>query len=83
MSEATYQRKVISDLERTGHYCIKLIQTNKNGIADVLVLKKGQDPYFIEFKAMGRKARPLQEYRHREILDKTGVRTVVMVEPNT
>ena len=37
--------------------------------------------FFIEFKAKGEKPDPLQLYRHREILEKTGVETKIFTEP--
>lgn len=80
MSEASYQRRVIRRMEADGWYCIRLLQTNKNGIPDYLVMKMGEDPQFIEFKAKGEKPDPLQEYRHEEIYRRTGVHTITMTE---
>jgi Holliday junction resolvase len=81
MSESIYQAKEIRKLEKKGWYCLRLIQTNKNGIPDYLVMKKRRKPYFIEFKARGEKPDPLQEYRHKEILERTGIMTRLMIEP--
>jgi len=72
---------VIRKLEKNGWFCLRLIQTNKNGVADWEVMKKGEVPYFIEFKAKGEKPDPLQTYRHEEMLKKTGLQTIVMIEP--
>lgn len=46
-----------------------------------MVMKRYETPYFIEFKAKGEKPDPLQEYRHKEIEEKTGLKTIVMIEP--
>lgn len=81
MSEAAYKRRVKAKFQAEGWLMINLIQTNMNGIADSLLLKKGHEPFFIEFKARGEKPDPLQDYRHREILEKTGVETKIFTEP--
>ena len=81
MSESKYKQKILSKYRKSGWFDIGLIQTNKNGIPDTLMMKKGEEPFFIEFKAVGKIAEPLQEYRHKEILEKTGCKTVVMIEP--
>lgn len=81
MSESTYKQKVLKQYRKDGWFDIGLIQTNKNGIPDTLMMKKGEQPFFIEFKAVGKSAEPLQKYRHDEILKKTGCITIVLVEP--
>ena len=85
MSESSYQAKIIKQKTKEGWFCIRLLQTNKNGIADWLLAKRGSKgetiSYLIEFKAKGEEPDPLQEYRHREIELKTGIKTIVMVEP--
>jgi len=57
------------------------LQTTTNGVADWLLMKKGEEPFFVEFKAKGKSADPLQVYRHGEIEEKTGYKTIVMIEP--
>ena len=81
MSESSYKQKILKQYRKEGWFDIGLIQTNKNGIPDTLMMKTGEQPFFIEFKAVGKKADPLQQYRHQEILNKTGCKTIVMVEP--
>ena len=61
--EAPFQKRIIAGLEKKGWYVIKLIQTNKNGIPDLLALKKGYRPLFIEVKGTGTHVAKLQEYR--------------------
>lgn len=80
MSEASYQRKLIKQLEADGYYVLKLIQTNKNGIPDLLALKE-KEIRFIEVKATNGKLSKLQEYRLEE-LSKQGFKTEVSYEPN-
>ena len=67
MSEATYQAKIIKRLEKEGYYVLKLIKTNKNGIPDILALKDGEKPLFIEVKGKKTPVSPLQEYRIKEL----------------
>lgn len=67
MTEQKIQSKKIKELESDGYYVIKLIQTNKNGIPDLLALKVDEPPLFVEVKtSVGRLAR-LQEYRIKEL----------------
>ena len=66
MSEATYQSKLIKKLEADGHYVLKLIKTNKNGIPD-LVAMKPDDVKFIEVKGAKTPVSKLQEYRIKEL----------------
>lgn len=91
MSEAQFQSKIIKQYKKDGWKPIRLIQTTDNGIADTLMLKRCDDKFlteagyvravFIEFKAKGEKPDPLQVYRHKEMFEKTGVKTIVMTEP--
>lgn len=64
--EKDIQAKVIKELELYGWYCVKLIQTNKNGIPDLLCHKLGMTMY-IELKRPGLKPTPLQDVRHKEL----------------
>lgn len=62
-----FQTKTIKEWERKGYYVINLIKTNKNGIADLLCLKKGETPLFIECKELSDTVKPLQIYRQKEL----------------
>jgi len=66
--ESTIQREIIIYLERYGWYVVKLIQTNKNGLPDLMAIKEGKS-VFIECKRDKEKARPLQKYRIKELND--------------
>jgi len=66
MSEASYQRKLIKQLEADGYYVLKLIKTNKNGIPDLVALKPN-DVKFIEVKGAKTPVSKLQEYRIKEL----------------
>lgn len=62
MREAIIQASIIKYLEANGWYCLKLIQTNKNGIPDLVALRGGRS-VFIEVKQPGKKPNDLQQYR--------------------
>ncbi len=62
------QTKVIKQYEKKGYYVINLIKTNKNGIADLLCLKAGQTPLFVEVKEDSDTVKPLQYYRRKELI---------------
>lgn len=66
MSEAKYQAKLIKQYEAEGWYVLKLIVTNKNGIADLLLLKPNE-VRFVEVKAKNGKLSELQKYRIEEL----------------
>lgn len=67
MIESKVQSSLIKQLEQDGYYVIKLSVTNKNGIPDILAIPKGCSVEFYEVKQKGKKPRPLQEYRAKEL----------------
>ena len=69
MKEQTYQSKITKDLEKQGYYVLKLIKTNKNGIADLLAMKPNET-YFLECKTPKGKLSEIQKYRLEELKSK-------------
>lgn len=67
LMESKIQSKLIKELESQGYYVLKLSVTNKPGIPDIIALPKGCNAVFFEVKQQGKKARPLQEYRMKEL----------------
>ena len=67
MTESNYQSKILKQYESEGWFVLKLVKTNKNGIPDLLCLKKGHEPIFIEVKAKKGVVSKLQEYRIKEL----------------
>ena len=65
-SEQQVQTNLIKQLSKEGYFVIKLIQTNKNGIPDLLLLKDGQAS-FIEVKTAKGKLSGLQKHRIEEL----------------
>lgn len=78
-NEAMIQQRLIKSLEKQGCYVIKLMKTNKNGIPDLMVLKKGEKPYFIEVKAPNGTVKPMQVFRARE-LRRLGFQTKYVID---
>lgn len=64
-----HQTKTIKEYEAKGYFVINLIKTNKNGIPDLLCLKAGEKPLFIECKELKDTVKPLQEYRIKQLND--------------
>lgn len=75
MTEQQIQKKRIDQLEADGWYVIKLIKTNKNGIPDLVAIKK-DDVLFVEVKKPNGVVSKLQEYRLKE-LEKYGIKTEI------
>lgn len=67
MLEGKIQSKLIKDLESRGYYVLKLSVTNKPGIPDLIAIPKDCSAEFYEVKQKGKKPRPLQEYRIKEL----------------
>lgn len=67
MKEQQIQAKKIKQLEAEGYYVIKLINTNKNGIPDLIAIPKDSDVLFVEVKKPDGKMSTLQEFRKKEL----------------
>jgi len=65
-SEAAIQRQVMKALEKEGWTCVKLIQTNLNGMPDLLCLRGGMT-MFVEVKSETGKASPMQLHRIHQL----------------
>lgn len=72
-----FQTKIIKQYEDKGYYVINLIKTSKNGIPDLLCLKDGEKPLFIECKERWDTLKPLQKFRIKE-LKKYGVDAICL-----
>ena len=76
MLEGKIQTKLIKDLESKGYYVLKLSITNKPGIPDLIAIPRDCSAEFYEVKQKGKKPRPLQEYRIKELI-KHGVKAII------
>lgn len=72
-----YQSKIIKYYEERGWFVVNLIKTNKNGIPDLLCLKDGFKPLFIESKEAKDTVKKLQEYRLKEV-KKYGANSIIL-----
>jgi hypothetical protein len=75
-TEQVIQNKRIKQLEAEGYYVLKLIKCNKNGIPDLLAIKRDADVLFSEVKTKIGVVSELQKYRLKE-LDSYGFKTEV------
>ena len=67
MTEQQIQSKRIKQLESEGYYVLKLMQTNKNGIPDVIAIPPNSGVLFSEIKTPKGRLSKLQEYRLKEL----------------
>ena len=70
MTEQQIQAKKIKELEALGYYVIKLINTNKNGIPDLIAIPPNSDVLFVEVKKADGKLSKLQEFRAKELTER-------------
>lgn len=64
--ESKIQAAIKAKFERAGWIVVKLIQTNYNGIPDLMCLKNGKT-VFVEVKQPKREPSALQQFRHSEL----------------
>jgi hypothetical protein len=76
MTEQQIQAQRIRELEDQGYYVIKLIQTNKNGIPDLIAIPPNSGVLFSEIKKKRGVVSALQKYRMKE-LKEYGIKTEV------
>lgn len=62
---------MIRQVKKSGGLCLKFVSPGWSGAPDRMCLFLGGRVAFVELKAQGKKPRPLQEARHRE-LEKLG-----------
>jgi Holliday junction resolvase len=76
MKEQQIQSRKIKELEAEGYYVIKLMNTNKNGIPDLIAIPPNSDVLFVEVKGPNGRLSKLQEYRIKE-LNSHGIKTEI------
>lgn len=77
MREKQIEKKLTGAVKAAGGICPKLVSPGMDGMPDRLVLLPEGKMGFVEVKAPGKKARPLQEARHR-LLRRLGYRVYVL-----
>jgi Holliday junction resolvase len=78
--ESVYQRKIINRLENDGWFVMRLLDVtttvSKNGTPDLVAMKPSInglfDVQFIEVKAKGGKASPLQKFTMKKLKEDFG-----------
>ncbi len=67
MREKTIEAKLVKAVKNMGGIALKISSANYDGMPDRLVLLTDGKLAFIELKAPGKKLRPLQEKRKRQL----------------
>jgi Holliday junction resolvase len=80
LRESIIQSKVIKHFELKGYLVVKIIQCNKNGMPDLMLLKDGKT-FFIECKTEKGRLSELQKYRHEQLQEHGfEVRTIYKIQ---
>ena len=66
-SESSYQKTLIKQFESEGYLVLKLIQVQKAGYPDLLLLKPNGEIRFVEVKAKRGRLSKIQKYRIDEL----------------
>ena len=67
MREKAIERELVGAVKACGGICPKLVSPGTDGLPDRMVLLPGGHIGFVEVKAPGKKPRPLQLARHRQL----------------
>ena len=66
-SESSYQKRLINFYEKAGYLVLKLIQVQKAGYPDLLLLRPNGEIRFVEVKAKRGRLSKIQRYRIDEL----------------
>ena len=67
MLEKEIEQKLVRTVRRMGGMCPKFTSPGSDGMPDRIVIMPGGKLGFVEVKAPGKKPRPLQVQRHKEL----------------
>ena len=67
MREKAIEKKLVMAAKRRGGMAVKFTSPSTNGMPDRIVLLRDGKVGFVEVKAPGKKTRPIQERRLREL----------------
>jgi len=81
LSEKQIEKKLVEAVKQRGGLAPKLISPGMDGMPDRMVLLPGECILFVEVKAPGRKPRPLQVLRHRQLTE-LGFEVYVLDDPD-
>lgn len=68
MRESLIERKLVTEVKKRGGQAVKFVSPGLNGVPDRLVLLQGGSIAFIEIKAPGKRMRPLQQMRAKQLV---------------
>lgn len=77
MLEKTIEKKLTQEIKKINGLCLKFISPGFNGVPDRLILLSGGVCFFVETKAPGKKPRPIQVKRKRQ-LEKLGFKVYII-----
>ena len=80
MREKTIEQKLIRAVKSCDGICPKFVSPGMSGMPDRVVMLPGGRIGFVEVKAPGKKPRPLQVKRHRELRE-LGIKVFVLDDP--
>lgn len=67
MREQAVERKLVTEVKKRGGLAAKFVSPGLDGVPDRLVLLPGGRVAFVELKAPGKKLRPLQQLRVKQL----------------
>lgn len=67
MREQSIERKLVTEAKKRGGLAVKFVSPGWDGVPDRLVLFPGGRVAFVELKAPGKKMRPLQVRRAKQL----------------
>lgn len=77
MEEQKIERRLKKEIELIGGKALKFVSPGVSGVPDRIVLLPGGKIIFVELKAPGKKLRPIQELRKKE-LERLGFKVKVI-----
>ena len=67
MCESSIEKRLVTEVERVGGWCLKLPAIHNAGLPDRLCLFPGGEVVFVELKAPGKKPRKIQLFIHNRL----------------
>lgn len=67
MCEKSIEKRLVTEVERVGGWCLKLPAIHNAGLPDRLCLFPGGEVVFVELKAFGKKPRKIQLFIHNKL----------------
>ncbi|WP_049041155.1 VRR-NUC domain-containing protein [Clostridium sporogenes] len=67
MEESRVEKRLKKEIEKLGGKALKFVSPGVSGVPDRIVLLPQGRIIFIELKALGKKPRPIQKYRIKEL----------------